>query len=156
MWGPVTAESPNPQDLRTEYAVIGSYITAMTGMRFQTVTIFLAAVGLIATSGSQSPRAGGLILVLSLGLWILDLRNRDVLRRLGDRGIEIEKNDWHYQDRAAGHSGFFLDRDRRAGIHFLIWGPWYPPELLGRFVRHAVAIDIVFFGVAVYAIALII
>jgi hypothetical protein len=150
------AETPDPQDLRTEYSVLGSYITGMTGMRFQTVTIFLAGVGLLASSGNQSSRTGALILVVSVGLWILDLRNRDVLRRLGDRGIQIEEA-WHYNDQGApGHDGFFLDREKRAGIQFLIWGPWYPRRDLGRFVRHAVGIDIVFLGVAGYAIALLI
>jgi hypothetical protein len=153
----VTAESPDPDDLRAEYAVIGSYITAMTGMRFQTVTIFLAAVGLIASGGNQSPRTGLLILVLSVGLWILDLRNREVLKRLGDRGIQIEEREWHYKDQgAAGSSGFFLDRDKRAGIRLLSLGPLVPPDILGRFLSHAFAIDVVFLGVAGYAIALLI
>lgn len=153
----MTAEGPHPSDLRAEYAVIGSYITAMTGMRFQTVTIFLAAVGLLATSGNQSPRTGVLILVVSIGLWILDLRNREVLRRLGDRGIHIEKREWQYKDEgAANPSGFFLDRDKRAGIRLLGFGPWVLPNLLSRFLNHAFAIDIVFLGVVGYAIALLI
>ena len=118
------AKAPDPQDLRTEYSVLGSYITGMTGMPFQTVTIFLAGVGLLASSDNEPSSTGALILVVSIGLWILDLRNRDVLRRLGDRGIQIERDVWHYEDHGeAGHSGFFLDREKRAGIQFLIWGP---------------------------------
>jgi hypothetical protein len=154
----VTPETPDPQNLRTEYTVLGSYITAMTGMRFQTVTIFLAAVGLLANSGNQSLRTGVLILVVSTGLWVLDLRNRDVLRRLGDRGIQIESEAWRdeVQKSDDSRSGFFLDRDAPARIRFLIWGPWTPPGALGRLVRHAVGIDVVFLGVAGYAIALIV
>jgi hypothetical protein len=161
----VTPETPDPQNLRTEYTVLGSYISAMTGMRFQTVTIFLAAIGLIASSGNQSPRTGGLILVVSIGLWVLDLRNRDVLRRLGERGSQIEKHEWlnktharRYNDEEAHdlRFGFFLDHDAPARIRFLIWGPWTPPERLSRFVRHAVGIDLVFVGAAGYAIALLV
>ena len=125
-------------------------------MRFQTVTIFLAAVGLILSSSNQTPRTGLLILGLSVGLWILDLRNRDVLRRLGERGMQIETHEWRYTNQGPGRSGFFLDREVPARIQILIWGPWSPPSLLGRFVRHAVAIDIVFLAVAIYGIALVV
>jgi hypothetical protein len=154
----LTPETPDPQNLRTEYAVLGSYITAMTGMRFQTVTIFLAAVGLIANSGNQTPRTGALILAVSLGLWVLDLRNRDVLRKLGERGTQIEREAWQYREQASPDArfGFFLDRDVPARIRLLAWGPWAPPPWLGRFVTHAVGIDIVFLGVAAYAIALLV
>jgi hypothetical protein len=154
----VTSEAPDPQNLRTEYTVLGSYISAMTGMRFQTVSIFLAAVGLIAMSGSQSASTGTLILVVSIGLWVLDLRNRDVLRRLGDRGIQIERDAWRYENQEGrdGRSGFFLDRDVPPRIRFLIWGPLTPPRALGRLLTHAVGIDVVFLGVAGYAIALIV
>jgi hypothetical protein len=154
----VRRETPDPQNLRTEYAVLGSYISAMTGMRFQTVTIFLAAVGLIVSGDNEEPWSGLLILILSIGLWILDLRNRDLLRKLGDRGIQIERHEWDYPDQEEDgvRSGFFLDRDAQANIRLLAWGPWTPPPFIGRFVRHAVAIDIVFLGVAIYAISLLI
>ena len=59
------AKAPDPQDLRTEYSVLGSYITGMTGMRFQTVTIFLAGVGLLASSDNEPSSTGALILVVS-------------------------------------------------------------------------------------------
>jgi hypothetical protein len=151
----VNVQRPDRDDVRTEYAVIASYVTAMTGMRFQTVTIFLAAVGLIATAGNQSPRTGLLILVVSIGLWILDLRNREILRRLGARGSHIEEHEWRYEDRgAAGPSGFFLDGEKRAGIRLLGLEPWVPHGLAGRALRHEFAIDVVFVGVAAYAVTL--
>jgi hypothetical protein len=122
----------------------------MTGMRFQTVTIFLAAVGLITTRSGQSPRTGALILVVSIGLWLLDLRNRDVLRRLGNRGKRIESEYWLYaaQHCDAGRRGFFLDGEVPAEVEFLLWRGWTPPGLLNRVIAHAFAIDIVFLGIA--------
>ena len=37
---------------------------------------------------------------------------------------DLRRDVWHYEDHGeAGHSGFFLDREKRAGIQFLIWGP---------------------------------
>jgi hypothetical protein len=144
-------KAPDPQDLNR---VLGPRVLHHG---IHTVTIFLAGVGLLASSDNEPSSTGALILVVSIGLWILDLRNRDVLRRLGDRGIQIERDVWHYEDHGeAGHSGFFLDREKRAGIQFLIWGPWYPRRDVGRLVRHAVGIDIVFLGVTGYAIALLV
>ena len=145
----------DPQNLRTEYSVLGSYITAMTGMRFQTVTIFLAAVGLIVSRSGQSDRTAALLIAVSLGLWLLDLRNRDVLRRLGARGKRIESEFWQYESRPdeapAGRQGFFGDGDLPAEVQILFWGPWTPPASLNRVVSHAFAIDVVFLAVAAYA-----
>ena len=68
-----------PEDVRAEYGVIGMYTSAMTGARFQTVAIYLAALGLILSRGSPSQLTSLLILVVSVGLWLLDLRNRDAV-----------------------------------------------------------------------------
>jgi hypothetical protein len=71
----VTATDPKPQNLRTEYKVIGSYTIGMTSARFQTLAIYLAAIGLIASRGTPSHPEALLMLVLSFVLWVLDLRN---------------------------------------------------------------------------------
>ena len=104
-----------PEELRAEYGVIGTYTTAMTSARFQTVAIYLAALGLILSrGGSPSQLTSLLILVVSIGLWLLDLRNRDVLFEVGERGTSIEEHDWGHSRRATpkpttGGDGFFMD-----------------------------------------------
>src|ERR671922_1969222 len=154
----MSAEDPKPENLRTEYAVIGSYTTAMTGARFQTVAIYLAAIGLIVSQGEPSRLAALLMLVVSFGLWVLDLRNRDVLERLGERGSRIESEGWgsRFEPNAKkGGAGFFLDSPVPPRIRLLMTDsiavrkpipPW--------FLTHAFGIDVVFLGVIGYAIAL--
>lgn len=152
-----TSSNADPDNLRTEYSVIGSYVTAMTGMRFQTMAIYLAALGLIVSRGTPSSLGAALILVVSVGLWILDLRNRDVLERLGRRGVEIE-HAWGYDDAVPsgmGGAGFFLDEKVPATLRVF----WFdsrpvPTRVSRRLISHAFGIDLVFLGVIGYAVAL--
>jgi hypothetical protein len=169
----MSAVDPNRDDLRTEYGVIGSYTTALTGARFQTVAIYLAAVGLIASNGAPSRLTATLMLVVSVGLWLLELRNRDMLERLGERGTRIEKKEWRYRPVSKreseggsergpkpgsiptkGGAGFFLDGPVRPRLRLLTTDPIEIPEPLAWFLTHAFAIDLVFLGVIGYAIAL--
>lgn len=147
----VASSDSDLANLRAEYSVIGSYVTAMTGMRFQTVAIYLAALGLIVGRGTPPWPTLLLIVVVSVGLWILDLRNREILRRLGDRGKDIEQRFWRYPE--GSQTGFFLDREVRANLRIMTreivpTSTWLPL----RFISHAFAIDLVFLGVIAYAI----
>jgi hypothetical protein len=147
------SSDPKPENLRTEYSVIGSYVTAMTGMRFQTMAIYIAALGFVVSRGAPKPSTLALILALSVGLWILDLRNREILRRLGDRGKEIEA-EWGDPESPAA---FFRGRNVRAKLQIATFE--FAPKCKGlrlprRFISHALAIDLVFLTVIVYAILL--
>ena len=154
------ADPPKPENLRTEYAVIGSYTIAMTGARFQTVAIYLAAVGLIVGRGEPSHLTALLIFVVSVGLWVLDLRNRDVLGRLGERGSWIEREGWGYRsdpEAKEGGVGFFLDSPVPPRLRFLTTDPVVVPNQLPPWVlTHAFGIDVVFLGVIGYAIAVLV
>ena len=147
-----------PEDLRAEYGVIGTYTTAMTSARFQTVAIYLAALGLILSRrGSPSPLTSLLILVVSVGLWLLDLRNRDVLWRLGERGTWIEQHAWGHSKRAkptTGGDGFFLDSEVPPRLRLLMTHPVGVPTPVRWVISHAFGIDTIFLGVIGYAIAL--
>jgi hypothetical protein len=150
----VVSPESNQGNLRSEYSVIGSYVTAMTGMRFQTMAIYIAALGFVVSRGAPKPSTLALILALSVGLWILDLRNREILRRLGDRGKEIEEAEWGYPKSSAA---FFRSRKVRAKLQIATFE--IDPKCEGlrlprRFISHAFAIDLVFLTVIVYAILL--
>jgi hypothetical protein len=154
----MSAADPKPENLRTEYSVIGSYTTAMTGARFQTVAIYLAAIGLIVSRGEPSRLTALLMLVVSFGLWVLDLRNRDVLERLGERGSRIESEDWGSRfdlNAKKGGAGFFLDSPVPPRLRFLMTDSLAVPKPFPPwFLTHAFGIDVVFLGVIGYAIAL--
>jgi hypothetical protein len=160
----MSEREPSPESLRAEYGVVASYITAMTGMRFQTLAIYLAAVGLVSRENASS-LTGLLILVVSVGLWVLDLRNRDVLHRLGERGEAIEeiwgnrlalsREDPRWPPKEGG-AGFFLDVVVPPRIRFLTLDSTPIPGPLPRWwLTHAFGIDVVFLGVIGYAIALV-
>ena len=152
----LTTHNPDPNNLRSEYSVIGSYVTQMTGMRFQTIAIYLAALGLVFSRGAPSSPTAGLILVVSVGLWILDLRNRDLLKRLGERGRTIEQV-WGYQKdptTGAGGAGFFHDETVPARLRLFTADRPFSDRLSPRLISHALGIDLIFVAVIVYAVAL--
>ena len=153
----VTSDDSNPQNLRTEYAVIGSYVTAMTGLRFQLMGLYLAAVGFIFSRGTPSSLNAALILGVSIGLWILDLRNRDLLARHGERGRKIERA-WGYGEGAfseAGGDGFFHDEKVPPRLRIFVFEfPGHRGMRWERVISHGVGIDLVFLGVIVYAVVL--
>ena len=57
----------------------------------QTLSLFLAAVGLMVGLGQKSRSVGALLLLIGAGLWILDLRNRALLRAYRSIGMMVEQ-----------------------------------------------------------------
>ena len=84
------------ENLRTEYAAVASYYGTVITFRFTTVGFFLAAAALIINS-NMTIGTTFLLLVFSIGAWIIELRNRAIFRALLDRAIEIEY-DWGFKD----------------------------------------------------------
>ena len=148
---------PNAEDLRAEYSVIGSYVTKMTGLRFQTMTIYIAALGFIVSQGTPEWPTVLLILAVSLGLWILELRNRDLLHKLGERGRVIEGDYWKYPRASKTDdpgAGFFLDEDVPATLRIGTFVMTPKSERLGQLISHEFGIDLIFLAVIAYAILL--
>ena len=83
-------DSTEAEDRRLKYKTLVDYEIAMTQMRFQTLAIFLAAVGFIVGLGHYSRWVGALLLSITLGLWIIDLRSRDMLSKFRDWGDAVE------------------------------------------------------------------
>jgi hypothetical protein len=80
---PIEAER---EDLRVKHQGAIESERTTTQLRFQMLSLFLAAVGLLVGLGHQSRSVGVLLLVFTAGLWILDLRNRallDLFREIG-------------------------------------------------------------------------
>jgi hypothetical protein len=86
----LTEHSAEIEDRRAKYRAVVDYEIAMTQMRFQTLAIFLAAVGFIVGLGHLSRSIGALLLSITLGLWIIDLRSRDVLSKWRRVGATLE------------------------------------------------------------------
>ncbi len=88
-------------DLRAEYAALSGYFTNVVTFRFMTLGFFLAAVGLIVQEGKISREEASLLLLLAIGLWIVELRNRSLYRCIEDRGMQIERECWGYNNEIA-------------------------------------------------------
>jgi hypothetical protein len=142
------------QDVRASHAAIASTEIAVTQLRFQTLTVYLAAVGFIVGLGQPRRSIGALLLVITLGLWILDLRNRDLLSlfrtagRLAEAQMDVENDAGYFQSRAPGKvtaAQFgLLNQQIRVGAG------------VAGLISFQVGIDVVFFGVMGYAIRLVI
>jgi hypothetical protein len=146
-------EDERAANLRAEYGVIGAYVTSLTSSRFQTVAIYLAAVGLLVGRAHPSRAIALLLLLLSVALWLLELRNRDVLARHGERGIAIETQAWLGGAAGTGGAGgFFIDGAREPRLFLLGRRGLLVPPRLACVVSHAFAIDLLFLSVIGYCI----
>ena len=90
-----------PDDIRCEYAAVVDYHGSMVNSRFTIASLYVAAVGFIASAvlahgSSWGARAAGSFLAcwLTICLWILELRSRALYNNLAHRGIDIEHRNW--------------------------------------------------------------
>ncbi|HEX3266967.1 MAG TPA: hypothetical protein VHQ98_03175 [Gaiellaceae bacterium] len=137
------------EDRRAKYRAIVDYELAMTQARFQTLAIFFAAVGFIVGLGHFSRSIGALLLFVTSGLWIIDVRSRDSLDKWRRAGQCLEEDML-----AAG--GLFSSRiDRTESVRFGFFAAKWPVEgwLAGWFVFQ-VGADVIFSSVFGFAIAL--
>src|SRR4051812_28482061 len=93
-------------DLRAKHQAATDCERTTTQLRFQTLSLFLAAVGLIVGLGHQSRSVGALLLLIGAGLWILDLRNRALLQAYRKTGLIIEER---MNTLNGGKGGVFVD-----------------------------------------------
>ncbi len=145
------------ENRRIEYRAILDWEIAVTQLRFQTLSIFFAAVGfIVGFSNRPSKAVGVLLLAVTAGLWIIDLRNRDLLSRFRILGLEAEK-------RLFGEEGLLFEKRRgpqgKAVLGVLntmgvMRAPKGSKSLRAEFIRaisFQVGIDVIFTSVASYA-----
>jgi hypothetical protein len=146
----VAEETPEREDRRVKYRAVVDYELAMTQARFQTLAIFLAAVGFVVGSGHFSRPLGAVLLFITLGLWIVDLRSRDVLSGWRSVGQELEGG------MLAGEGGVFLGRN--LPTEELMLGLFATKRpVRGRMAGvlvHQVGVDVIFSAIIGFAVAL--
>ena len=151
--------SPDPEDIRTEYAALADYQRSVDTFRFTTLGFYLAAVGLVA--GNADNRAGGaLLLGITAALALLEIRNRSLLRTINVRGLQIEREVWGRTGSRA-YEGFFSGRHRIPPDKAVdpTAGPKPPPDesrmfgrTISRYVGYTTGFDLLFLVVALYSI----
>ena len=102
-----------PEDIRAEYSALVTYHTSLVNGRFTLAGLFVAGLGLLGGAVLRNdvpPRAkvlgATLGLLLTVCLWILELRTRSLFASLAMRGIDIEHDHFGLTGRN-WYSGFF-------------------------------------------------
>src|SRR5689334_19416003 len=93
---------PQPEDIRTEYQALVTWHNALVNIRFTIAGFFVTAMAFLTQAILQDspvtfakimmPLLGALI---SLSVWILELRSRALYTNVAKRAIEIERRYWH-------------------------------------------------------------
>ena len=83
-------------NITTKYEALSAYGRQIVTFRFTLLGFFLAAVGLVVSGVNPSIGEYMLLCFLTLGLYMLELRNRSLLIELDERGIQIEREYWEY------------------------------------------------------------
>jgi hypothetical protein len=100
----VIPQNDRSEFLRTEYTALSTYFGTVITFRFTTASFFIAAVALVLRIEKLDWHHYLLLLLLSLGAWIVELRNRSLSDNLVRRAYEIEHGWANYQ---AGELPFF-------------------------------------------------
>lgn len=88
-------------NLRTEYSALSSYFSSIVGFRLTLLGFYLAAIGLIFSGDWPVPiPVSCLGIVITLSLYIFELRTRILFHHLAKRAIEIEQVDWKNKNKA--------------------------------------------------------
>jgi hypothetical protein len=141
-----TSQNDRDEFLRTEYKALVEYFGKIITFRFTTVSFFLAAVAFVLGRANPEWHHYLLLLAFSLGVWIVELRNRSLSGNLVCRAKEIELR-W-----ANNEKPFFTHMIPPKGV-------WYPdraqmlwfllPSM--RFITHTVGLDVVYLSVIAYS-----
>lgn len=147
----VTPQNDRGEFLRTEYKALVEYFGKIITFRFTTVSFFIAAVALVlglAKPETYQTHHYLLLLALSLGAWVVELRNRSLSRNLEQRAHQIERV-WAQE----GERPFFTHMipphdsdwypDRAQMLWFLL-----PPL---RFITHTIGLDLIYLSVIAYS-----
>jgi hypothetical protein len=83
----------DPEDRRVAYQVAAQYELAIGQWRFQLLSIYIAAVGVVIGFAHSARFVGAFLIGTTVGLWLIELRNRDLLRRYRPVGESLESVD---------------------------------------------------------------
>ena len=146
----MSEDSVERENRKMVWQSAAEYEIAVTQMRFQTLSIFIAAIGFIIGLGHLSRSVGALLLLIAVGLWVIDLRNRDMLVQFRQMGTRAEGG--------MLPEDLSLFRVRQGPADTATFGllnaQWTVRGRKARLVAFQVGIDIVFLAVIGYAISL--
>jgi len=109
----IAQKAYGPEEARAEYSACVGYHTALVNTRFTILGLYIAAMAFIAGAVftpdiSLDFRAAISLLacLLTVCVWILELRSHSLVTDIAYRGTEIERNYWKLNGENS-NSGFF-------------------------------------------------
>lgn len=154
---------PDPDNVREEYKALIAYHNSVVTYRFTLLGFFAAAVAFIAKQRMDIPQAL-LLLFLTIGLYIVERRNRVLYTQMSKRAMEIEEKHWRFNRSAINDSTvplfcrFRLDELSQEEKNKLPNKLKKELESMGRWsirrltASHTVGLDIFYLSVMLYAI----
>ena len=141
---------PDEEDVRTEYEALTAYGRQIVTVRYTLFGFFLPTVGLVILRGSPSEGEYLLFCFLTIGLWILELRNRALLIELDDRGMQIENEYWKYDGEKKDDP--FISRQHKEGQRYtkVFWRRKKVP--CPEIISHRNALDLIYLSVFLYSL----
>jgi len=135
------------EDIRAEYISICSAINQFASLRFTLAGLYIPGVGILAVADKLVYTKFILIMALTVCLWIVDLRTRELIENLIRRGSQIEVNEWGYADANGQPKPFITSlRTRNSqNIDFLFWHVSAP-------VTHSLGLDLLFSSIFIYSL----
>jgi hypothetical protein len=84
------------ENLRTEYTALTSYSTTVVNFRFTVLGLYLAAVGIILGGKQPTWEIYFLLCLITICVFMIELRNQSLLKNISNRGMQIEHKYWGY------------------------------------------------------------
>lgn len=143
-----------------EYNNLSHYFSTVITFRFTTVAFFIAAVALMLRINNPTIYHYILLFLISVGIWLVELRNRAIFYNLIERGWEIEKK---WADHEKGILPFFThmtpwdaakkypkipEESRRFDKTRILWFTRFS----ARCISHTMGLDIIYLSVIGYSL----
>ena len=156
------------ENLRQEYSALTGFYGTVINWRFATATVFLGAVAFILGKESLTQEHYLILIAFTIGMWIIELRNRSIFRRILERARKIERI-WGYPNLVAGYAFFGQMTRRIAREEAIKWNKtleqlpeegydptnvfWFAPtQRFGKYLTHSVGLDILFASTLLYGV----
>jgi hypothetical protein len=151
------------ENLRAEYAALSNYFNSLITFRLTLLGFYLAAIGLIvAGTNWPIPLPISLLgIVLTVSLYIFELRTRILFHHLAKRAIEIEQVNWNFKGQKDALPFFSRQFPQYLESYEVIKDDYFATsiQILGKiktirskFVSHSFALDILYWGVLIFFI----
>lgn len=150
------------EELLTEYLALSNFFNTLITFRLTLLGFYIAAVGLIVSGNWPIPiPISMLAIVITVALYLFELRTRILFHHIAKRAISIEMVDWdlkNYQDELPFFSRLFPQFIKPYIVNSKFDYYSTPIKILGfitfrwKYLRHSLALDMLYLGMLIFFI----